>query len=563
MKRAALLLRCSTNIQDYNRQKLELEKVANRFKLKVAKVFGEHVTGKDDIRKGNRKSVDELINACENNEIDVVLISEVSRLTRNFLYGVTLVDKFNRDYSIPIYFRDKRKWTIDVETGEVNLEFEKELRKAFEQAEEELASIRFRMASGKRDSAGLGQWFAGIPPFGYTRQKNGYLVKNEYAPIVKEMFDKYLEEGQALITTTRYIYGKYPDIKKLKSIGNTKFILNNRAYTGRAEANIYDEIDKITDTFYFDIPAIIDEETYNKVQEKLAHNRTTTPYPKATKYLLQKLIKCSECGAFYTRLHSNKRDTVHFKCTSNKSSSTGCMSQVYLNERIVNPIIWNFIKEQLFYVSKMNAKQRLEAVAEENENKSRAIEEQEALKTSYKEQENKLTRLEDLYLDNDIDKNRYKERKSKIEKELTSIRVQMNKLTDRIRLSDFNIKRYNSTDFTEQYFNEVEADLEKQMKVLREYVKGIYPLYIDKVYCFLKVDTIEGMFNIFYEPRKAKQKCAYFINDSLAQYHPDIRNFYTPNNTLLTDSDEVDAYYTLEEMKEICSRNGFEVRYRE
>ena len=218
MKRAALLLRCSTNIQDYNRQKLELEKVANRFKLKVAKVFGEHVTGKDDIRKGNRKSVDELINACENDEIDVVLISEVSRLTRNFLYGVTLVDKFNRDYSIPIYFRDKRKWTIDVETGEVNLEFEKELRKAFEQAEEELASIRFRMASGKRDSAGLGQWFAGFPPFGYTRQKNGYLVKNEYAPIVKEMFDKYLEEGQALITTTRYIYGKYPDIKKLSLI---------------------------------------------------------------------------------------------------------------------------------------------------------------------------------------------------------------------------------------------------------------------------------------------------------------------------------------------------------
>ena len=85
MKRAALLLRCSTNIQDYNRQKLELEKVASRFKLKVAKVFGEHVTGKDDIRKGNRKSVDELIDACENDEIDVVLISEVSRLTRHFL----------------------------------------------------------------------------------------------------------------------------------------------------------------------------------------------------------------------------------------------------------------------------------------------------------------------------------------------------------------------------------------------------------------------------------------------------------------------------------------------
>ena len=137
----------------------------------------------------------------------------------------------------------------------------------------------------------------------------------------------------------------------------------------------------------------------------------------------------------------------------------------------------------MFYVGKMNAEQRLEAIAGENDNKSKAIEEQEALKISYKEQENKLTRLEDLYLDNDIDKTRYKERKSKIEKELSSIKAQMDRLTDRIRLSDFNIKRFNSTDFTEQYFKEVEADLEKQMKVLREYVKGIYPLYIDKVYC--------------------------------------------------------------------------------
>ena len=183
----------------------------------------------------------------------------------------------------------------------------------------------------------------------------------------------------------------------------------------------------------------------------------------------------------------------------------------------------------MFYVGKMNVEQRLEAIAGENDNKSKAIEEQDALKISYKEQENKLTRLEDLYLDNDIDKNRYKERKSKIEKELSSIKAQMDRLTDRIRLSDFNIKRFNSTDFTEQYFKEVEADLEKQMKVLREYVKGIYPLYIDKVYCFLKVDTIEGIFNIFYEPRKAQQKCAYFIKDTLAQYHPDIRNFYMEN----------------------------------
>ena len=84
-------------------------------------IFGEYVTGKDDIRKGNRQSIQSLIDVCLESMVDAVLIWEVSRLSRNFIYGVTTIDKFNRDYKIPIYFRDKRKWTIDIETGKIDI----------------------------------------------------------------------------------------------------------------------------------------------------------------------------------------------------------------------------------------------------------------------------------------------------------------------------------------------------------------------------------------------------------------------------------------------------------
>ena len=129
MREAALLLRCSTNLQDYNRQKNDLLALADKlgFNVREEYIFGEYVTGKDDIRKGNRQSIQSLIDVCLESMVDAVLIWEVSRLSRNFIYGVTTIDKFNRDYKIPIYFRDKRKWTIDIETGKIDIDFEKDL----------------------------------------------------------------------------------------------------------------------------------------------------------------------------------------------------------------------------------------------------------------------------------------------------------------------------------------------------------------------------------------------------------------------------------------------------
>ena len=81
--KAAFLIRCSTDKQDYDRQIDDLTKVAEEFKYELPSptlIFGEHITGKDDTTRGDRRSIRKLFKAVAAKEFDVLLINEVSRL---------------------------------------------------------------------------------------------------------------------------------------------------------------------------------------------------------------------------------------------------------------------------------------------------------------------------------------------------------------------------------------------------------------------------------------------------------------------------------------------------
>jgi len=81
--RAAFLIRCSTKKQDYERQVNDLTRLAKKFGYTSSDnmIFGEHITGKDDASKRDRQSIQRLKDAAINKEFDVVLVSEVSRIT--------------------------------------------------------------------------------------------------------------------------------------------------------------------------------------------------------------------------------------------------------------------------------------------------------------------------------------------------------------------------------------------------------------------------------------------------------------------------------------------------
>ena len=119
--KAALLLRVSTEQQDLESQKADLKPVAVGFGYEVPDeyIFGEHITGKDDIRISERKTITKLKEACKTGNISAIFIYEVSRLSRSSIDGRSFLRDFN-EMKIPIYFKDKGIWSMDRKTFEID-----------------------------------------------------------------------------------------------------------------------------------------------------------------------------------------------------------------------------------------------------------------------------------------------------------------------------------------------------------------------------------------------------------------------------------------------------------
>lgn len=175
MKRAALLLRCSTDSQDYDRQLRDLQPTAEHMGYIIEKdlIFGEYITGKDDVRKKDRESIANLKLACKEGKVDAIFINEVSRLSRDSIAGRLFIREFNEDYRVPIFFRDLQQWTINPISKNRNAYLEQMLGFYFDAASAELKSMKTRFASGKRKNARTGKSIGGVPSIGYTKDKGG------------------------------------------------------------------------------------------------------------------------------------------------------------------------------------------------------------------------------------------------------------------------------------------------------------------------------------------------------------------------------------------------------
>ena len=84
-KKAVIYSRVSStgDRQDTSRQIRDLEILAKQRNLKIEKTYEEHVSGAKKTQ--DRPVLKECLDYCFNNDIDILLISELSRLGRNVL----------------------------------------------------------------------------------------------------------------------------------------------------------------------------------------------------------------------------------------------------------------------------------------------------------------------------------------------------------------------------------------------------------------------------------------------------------------------------------------------
>lgn len=379
--KAAFLVRCSTNKQDYERQIRDLQLVADRFRYQVYQIYGEHITGRDDTTKRDRLSIIRLRQDAEKGKFNVILVSEVSRMSRDSVSGRVYIRQFC-NLGIPVYFRDKMKWTIEPSTMKQDESFVKELGLYFDGAAEYLKSMKTQIASGRRNSLMNNQLVIGHTPIGYKKRggsdkytKNELIIDEVQAEIVREIFRMYLEDEATLKSVSLAISAKYKDVlKKNKSVSGVCQILQRKEYyTG--EYIVYmsdpDNKDLPPEPFTITFEPLIDKDTYDAATEKRRFQRaTTTPYPKQIVRPLSRLIKCPHCKhSFSPRVRSgdkpgekyriiNGKKAYSWVCMTRINNAGDCISHVNLNNEKVEAIIWNFIKAELISFADLNKDDR-------------------------------------------------------------------------------------------------------------------------------------------------------------------------------------------------------------
>ena len=120
MTQVAIFGRTSTQEQDYQRQVVDMQKVADHFKYEVVSVITEKISGAKS--NNERMGVQQLLNEAKAGKFKMVLVTEVSRLGRSTLETLKLITELH-SYGVSIYLHDLKCETLNDE-GEMNMQTE-------------------------------------------------------------------------------------------------------------------------------------------------------------------------------------------------------------------------------------------------------------------------------------------------------------------------------------------------------------------------------------------------------------------------------------------------------
>lgn len=147
MKKVVLLLRVSTNSQDYEYQRSTLTDLCNRNGWQIVNTFENKVSGAK--KNEERTEIVELLGYIKNNEVDMVMATEVSRVGRNTLEALKTIEILNEN-KVNLYFANYNIETL-LPDKSVNPIARLILTICLEISAYERNLIRYRMKAGYDD----------------------------------------------------------------------------------------------------------------------------------------------------------------------------------------------------------------------------------------------------------------------------------------------------------------------------------------------------------------------------------------------------------------------------
>lgn len=418
MLRAAIYIRVSTKLQE---KKYSLE--AQEYELtRYAKAQGWEIIGLfKDVESGgklNKEGLDNLLDAVEDNSVDIVLCVDQDRLSRLDTVEWEFLKDVLRKHNVKIAEPGR---ITDLENEDD--EFISDIKNLI--AKREKRAIVRRMMRGKRQATREGKvWGKQPEEYIYDPVTKTISVNEDRSWIIPFIDDLYINKG----------YGAKRIAEELSKISKTSTgkewtsrdvlrKLKRKAYHGVLVRKFSNgEIIEIPNVY----PKLRSEEDYNRIQSLMKRKIRLKP---AEPHMLRDIeIRCSACGRILT-VKKNKEtnhDGTEYKTFfilhgSNDSDSRNkrrCPVNPYINTKRVEKPLIEAVKSILD--DEKNIKAYIDSGFDNEELKKVEAEIKRFKKTEQTLSE-KMDRLLDLYLDGIWDKKKLDKQRSSIETELNHI----------------------------------------------------------------------------------------------------------------------------------------------
>jgi site-specific DNA recombinase len=303
----AIYARVSTQEQAVEGTSLDnqVEQMESYCKMQGWVISGKYIdpgyTGKDDDRPALRR----LLADAKHGTFDKILVFKLDRLARKLRLLLEIEEKLKGQNVSLTSIRE----TLDTSTAIG--------RTVFQMlglvSEWERDTIIERTKAGRLQRYREGRWGPGNPPYGYdyNRETKKLQINEEEARVIHRIYDEYSKGKSMWGIANQLNDDKIPPRRGGKGWRNASItdVLSNPAYKGTQIVNVHQTrkgIPKeLPDTaIQIQVPAIVDEHTWDIVQEHRKNNKRLHS-PKNEDWLLQGLITCGLCA------HGYKVDYVH------------------------------------------------------------------------------------------------------------------------------------------------------------------------------------------------------------------------------------------------------------
>ena len=274
--------------------------------------------------------------------IDVVLVYSPDRLARKFAYQALLIEEFARAGVRVEFVRGPRG---DTPEDQLMVQFQG----MFAEYEKAQLMERYRRGKAHRARTGSVNVLSGAP-FGYRYVRKtdhagaAYEIIGHEAALVAEMFRRYADDGASIADLARWLTGQGAPTRTGKHRWDRSVIwamLRNPAYAGtavfgktmatsgtpglnrvaRLQGRSVPRAVKTVDRprkewLEIPVPAIVDEDTFARVAQRLADNKRFAARNTKVPSLLQGLAACSACGYGYyrTSARTTSRKIYYYRC---------------------------------------------------------------------------------------------------------------------------------------------------------------------------------------------------------------------------------------------------------